>query len=83
VADTGADLAAEAIRMQSRCRSVVAAGNELEIIQESIAATAREARSRLSGSSGTDDGGDDLEAKATKAARAIKTIVGSAEGEPR
>ena len=83
VADAGADLAAEAIRMQSWCRSVIAAGNELEIIQESIAATAREARSRLSGSSGTDDAGDDLEAKATKAARAIKTIVGSTEGEPR
>ena len=83
VADAGADLEAEAIRMQSWCRAVVAAGNELEIIQGSIAATAREARSRLSGSSGTDDAGDDLEAKATKAARAIKTIVGSVEGEPR
>ena len=34
VADTGADLEAEAIRMQSWCRAVVAAGNELEIIQE-------------------------------------------------
>ena len=69
--------------MQSWCRAVVAAGSELEIIQGSIAATAREARSRLSGSSGTDDAGNDLEAKATRAARAIKTIVGSAEGEPR
>jgi hypothetical protein len=83
VINAGAGVDAEAIRMQSWCRSVVVAGNELEVIQGSIAATAREARSRLSGSSGTDDAGDDLEAKATKAARAIKTIVGSAEGEPR
>jgi hypothetical protein len=74
---------AEAIRVQSWCRAAVAAGNELEIIEGSIAATAREARSRLSGSSGTDDAGNDLEATATKASRAIKTILGSAEGEPR
>ena len=38
--------------MQSWCRAVIVAGNELEIIRASIAATAREARSRLSGSSG-------------------------------
>lgn len=81
--DAGADLEAEAIRMQSWCRAVVAAGNELEIIQGSIAATARQARSRLSGSSGADDAGNYLEAKATEAARAIKTILGSVEGEPR
>ena len=83
VADAGADLEAEAIRMQSWCRAVAAAGSELETIQMSIAATAREARSRLSGSSGTDDAGNDLEAKATRASRAIKTILGSVEGEPR
>lgn len=82
-ASGGADLAAEAIRIQSWCRPVIAAGSELEVIQKSIAATVREARARLSGSSGTDDGRNDLEAKATMAARAIKTIIGSAEGEPR
>ena len=69
--------------MQSWCRAVVAAGSELEVIERSIAATAREAKSRLSGNSGTEDAGNDIEAKATRAARAIKTIVGSAEGEPR
>ena len=83
VTDTGTGVEAEAIRMQSWCRAVAAAGSELEIIQKSIAATAREARSRLSGSPGTDDAGDNLEAKAARAARAIKTIVGSTEGEPR
>jgi hypothetical protein len=83
VADTGADLEAEAILMQSWCRAVVAAGNELEIIQGSVAATAREARSRLSRSSGADDAGNYLEAKATRASRAIKTILGSVEGERR
>jgi hypothetical protein len=83
VTDARADLSAQAIRMQSWCRAVVAAGNELEIIRKAIVATAREARFRLSGSSGTDDAGNDLEAKAAKAARAIKAIVGSVEGEPR
>jgi hypothetical protein len=83
VADAGADLAAEAIRMQSWCRAVVAAGSELDVIERSIAATAREAKSRLSGNSGTEDAGNDIEAKATKAVRAIKTIVGSAEGGQR
>jgi hypothetical protein len=83
VIDPGADLQAEAIRMQSWCRAVVAAGNDLEIIQRSIAATAREARSRLSGSSGADDAGNHLEAKAIRASQAIKTILGSPEGEPR
>jgi hypothetical protein len=83
VVDAGVDVEAETIRMQSWCRSVIVAGNELEIIRASIAATAREARSRLSGSPGTGDAGDDLETKATKAALAIKTIVGSAEGEAR
>lgn len=79
----GADLAAEAIRIQSWCRAVISAGSELEVIQSSMAATAREARARLSGSSGTDSTGNELEAKATMTARAIKTILGSAEGEPR
>ena len=83
VADAEVDLAAEAIRMQSWCRAAAAAGSELETIQRSIAATAREARYRLSGSSGTGDGANDLEAKAAIAARAIRTILGSTEGEPR
>ena len=82
-AETEADLATEAIRMQSWCRAVVAAGSELQTIQTSIDSTAREAKSRLSGNSGTDDTGSDFEGKATKASQAIKAIVRSAEGESR
>src|SRR5262249_29901120 len=62
-ADGEAGLAEEAIRMQSWCRTVVSAASELGIVQATIAATAREATSRLSGSSGTDDAGSELEAK--------------------
>jgi hypothetical protein len=80
VAEEGADLAAEAIRMQSWCRAVVAARGELEVIETSIAATTREAKYRLSGNSGSQDRGNDIEVKATRTARAIKTIVGSGEG---
>ncbi len=75
------DPASEAIRMQSWCRAVVAARRNLEVIENSIAETAREASYRLSGDSGTSDLGDDIKAKATAAVRAIATIVGSAEGE--
>ena len=77
----GEDPVSEAIRMQSWCRAVVAARRDLEVIEKAIAETAREARYRLSGDSGSRDLGDEILTKATTAARAIGAIVGSAEGE--